>query len=109
MYRLEHRRLPGMNIPAGRHAEAALQSGGEVGDDVAEHIIGHDHIEPARIADHLQAQRVYAHEHALAGRTVELGVALTIFEGIADDALDTLARVDVLLNRDFIRRSLLED
>src|SRR5580693_8409083 len=142
MYRLEHRRLPGMNIPAGRHAEAALQSGGEVGDDVAEHIVGHDHIEPARIADHLQAQRVYvhvlrrdlrmlaayllkdalpqaarvghgirlvAHEHALAGRTVELGVALTIFEGIADGALDTLARVDVLLNRDFIRRSLLED
>ncbi len=47
--------------------------------------------------------------NAVARRAVELGVALAIFEGIADDALDALARVDVFLNRDLIRRALLED
>src|SRR5579863_6560470 len=131
-----------MNIPAGRHAEATLQSSGEVGDDVAEHIIGHNHVERPRISDHLHAEGVHAHvlhgdlrkfaayffEHALpqatgvghgirliahqdtvTRRAVELGVALAIFERVADDALHALARVDVFLNRNLIRRSLFED
>ena len=50
-----------MNISAGGHAQAALQSGGEVGDDVAEHIIGHDYIERARVAHHLHAESVHVH------------------------------------------------
>src|ERR1700678_806993 len=131
-----------MNVSAGRHAEAALQPGGEVGDDVAEHVIGDHHIEWPRIAHHLHAERIdihvlrrdprmraayffedtlpqsagmghrvrlVTHENALAGGAVELGVALTILEGVADDALPTFAGVDVLLNRDFIRRALLEN
>ena len=61
VHRLEHRRLAGMNIAAGGHAQAALQSGGEVGDDVAEHVIGHDHVEGPRIAHHLHAERVHVH------------------------------------------------
>ena len=61
MYRLEHRCLAGMNICAGRHTQTALQSGGEVGDNVAKHVIGHDHIERAWIAHHLHAQRVHVH------------------------------------------------
>ena len=35
-------------------------------------------------------------------------MALAIFEGIADHALHAFARVDVFLNRDLIRRALLE-
>src|ERR1700677_900584 len=142
MYRFEHRCLAGVNISAGGQAQAALKPGGEVGDDIAEHVVGHDYVEWAWVAHHLHTERVYihvlrfdlwmfaadffeyslpktsgvshgirliAHEHALAGRTIGLGVLLTVLEGIADDALHTLARVNVFLRRDFVWRALLED
>jgi len=37
--------FPGMNIAAGRHAEATLQPGGEVGNDIAKHVIGDNDVE----------------------------------------------------------------
>jgi folate-binding protein YgfZ len=50
-----------MNIPAGRHAQPSLQSGREIGDDVPEHVVGDDHVELARVAHHLHAERVDVH------------------------------------------------
>src|SRR5579862_4998282 len=58
---LEHRSLAGMDISTGGHAKAALQAGGKVGDDVAEHIVGHDYIELPRIADHLGTEGIHVH------------------------------------------------
>src|SRR5271166_7154693 len=55
VYRLEHRGASGMDIAAGRHAESSLQRGGEVGDDIAKHVVGHDDLERLRLAHHLQA------------------------------------------------------
>src|SRR6266404_8944057 len=53
VHRLEHGCLSGMNVTAGGHTQAALQACGEVGDDVAEEVVGYDNIELARVADHL--------------------------------------------------------
>ena len=53
--------------------------------------------------------RLVAHQDFVAGRAIELGVTLAIFEGVADDALDTFASVDVFLSCDLVRCSLLED
>jgi hypothetical protein len=72
--RLEHRSLPVMNIPAGSHAEASLQSRGKVGDDIAEHVVGDDDVELAWVADHLHAERV--HIHVLGGDAGECGADL---------------------------------
>ena len=46
-HRLEHAQPAGIGIDvaARRHAHAALQDAGQVGDDVAEHVRGHDHVE----------------------------------------------------------------
>jgi folate-binding protein YgfZ len=139
--RFEHRSLSGMNVAAGGHAKASLQAGGQVGDDVAEHVIRDDDVELAGIADHLQAERVnvhmlrgdlrifardflehalpqasrvshgiglIAHEDLLARRAIEPSVVLAILEGMADDTLSTLVRVDVFLDRDFVAGTLFE-
>src|SRR5579862_1848596 len=139
---LEHAGASRMNVAAGSHAEASLESGGKVGNDVAEHIVGDDDVELTRIADHLHAERVDVHvlrgdlrifgadgfknalpktsgvshgvrlvaeQDFVAGRPVNFGVALAILEGVADDALDTFARVDVFLCGNFVGSSLLED
>ena len=50
-----------------------------------------------------------AHEHAAAPPAVQLGMAFAIVEGVADDALDSLAGVDVFLRGDFVGSSLLEN
>ncbi len=59
MYRLEHRRLPWVDVSAGGHAQPALQAGGKVGNDVTEHVVGHDYVEGPRVADHLGTKRVH--------------------------------------------------
>src|ERR1019366_2834788 len=41
---LEHRDAFGIDVAAGGDAEAALNDGGKVGDDVAEEILGDDHV-----------------------------------------------------------------
>ena len=50
-----------MNVAAGSHAEASLKRGGEVGDDVAKHVVGDDDIKVAGLADHLKAESVNVH------------------------------------------------
>src|ERR1043166_8456129 len=50
-----------MNVATGGHSKGSLQSGSKIGDDVAKHIVGHDDIELARLADHLRAERVHVH------------------------------------------------
>src|ERR1700674_4621216 len=61
MHRFEHRSLSWMNVSAGGHAQPALQAGGEIGDDVAEHVIRDHDVELPRIAHHLHAERVHVH------------------------------------------------
>src|SRR5450755_1892872 len=48
-----------------------------------------------------------AHQYLLSLSAVVFRVALAIFEGISNDALDTLAGVDVLLNRNLVRGTAL--
>ena len=50
-----------MNVSTGSHTQAALQASGEVGDNVAENIIGNDHVKLPRIANHLGAKSVHVH------------------------------------------------
>src|SRR5580700_4365216 len=50
-----------MNVATGGHAQPALQAGGEIGDNVAEHIVGDDDIELAGVAHYLHAERVHVH------------------------------------------------
>ena len=50
-----------MNVAAGSHPEPALEPSCKVSDDVAEHIVGDNHVELARVADHLRAEGVHVH------------------------------------------------
>src|SRR6476469_7622845 len=50
-----------MDVAAGGHAQPALQGRGQVGDDVAKHIVGYDHIKLFGIAGHVHAERVHVH------------------------------------------------
>src|SRR5207237_6999026 len=61
VHRLEHRRFARMNIPARRHAQPTLQSRGKIGNDVAEHVVGHDDVKLPWIPHHLQAKRIHIH------------------------------------------------
>src|SRR5580704_6781775 len=54
-----------MNVATRGHAQSSLQASGEIGDDVPEHIIGHDDVELARVAHHLHAERVHVHVFGL--------------------------------------------
>src|SRR2546423_15333168 len=65
VHRLKHGSLAGMNITAGGHSQAALKSGGEIGDDVTKHIVSDNDIELFRIAHHVHAQRVNVHVGSL--------------------------------------------
>ncbi len=56
--RLEHRDAVGVEIGSGGDAHTSLNRGSEVGDDVAEHVVGHDHVETARVFDHPETRRV---------------------------------------------------
>ena len=57
MHGFEHRRIRPrrIDIAAGRQPDAAGHRGGEIGDDVAEQIVGHDDVEPARISNHVDS------------------------------------------------------
>ena len=55
--RLEHRRLRA-DVRAGRHAEPADETGGQVADDVAVEVREHEHVELLRALDEPHAQRV---------------------------------------------------
>ncbi len=53
MYRLEHRgeRTVGVDVARGRQSDAAADSAGQIGEDVAEEVVCDDHVEPSRIGD----------------------------------------------------------
>ena len=55
---LEHRDPARMEVARGRHPEPPLQRRPEVRRDVAEHVVRDDHLELARVLDHLHAERV---------------------------------------------------
>src|SRR6185437_16499619 len=61
MDRFEHARLARVKIGAGRDPQSTLNPRTEITDDVPEHVVGHNHIEIARVAHHLRAKRVHVH------------------------------------------------
>ncbi len=118
-----------MDIGGGREAEATCELRGEVRDDVAEEIVGDDDVELARVADELHGEGVYikvtgidygifgadGFKDALpevAGEGHGVGfvrhakplefMSAGVVEGVADDAFDALAGVDVFLDGDFV-------
>ena len=60
VHRLEHARVAPahVEVAAGRQADAAGDRGGEVGEDVAEQVVGDDHVEPAGVGHHVDRGRV---------------------------------------------------
>ncbi|EUA14067.1 hypothetical protein I553_7187 [Mycobacterium xenopi 4042] len=58
--RFEHRRVGagGVDIAAGGQADAAAHRRRQVGDDVAEQVVGDDDVEPARVGDQVNRRRV---------------------------------------------------
>ena len=50
-----------MDISTSRHPQPALQARPQVGDDVAKHVVGHNHVKLPRIENHLRAQSVHVH------------------------------------------------
>ena len=137
--RLEHRhppRLEAVDVGAGRHPQPPLERRPQVGDDVAEEVVGDDHPELGGILDQVQAQRVHVdvlpldRRGVLPGHLVEhpqpqlvgvahgvrlvrhvhhrVPVAPRVLEGRPDDPLDALAGVDVLVDRHLVRGTPLE-
>jgi len=125
----------GAHVGARGHPEASLQGRAEIGDDVAEEVVRDDHVVALGRAHHLQAEGIDVHvtsldARVLLGHLVEaaapeavrvghrvglvghvhalLAVLDGVREGRADDALDALAGVHVLVDRDLVRRALLE-
>ena len=44
-----------MNVAACRHAKPTLERSRKIGNDIAEHVIGHNHVELLGIAHHVHA------------------------------------------------------
>ena len=120
----------GVDVAGGREADAAGDGGGEVGDDVAEEVVGDDHVEARRVGGHEDHRRVDV--HVVGGDVGELrgdlleqpppdraGVdqhvglvdqrellaraALGAGERVADDPLDAERGVDRDLGGDLVR------
>ncbi len=135
--RLEHRHALGIDIGSGGRPHTALDHGAQVGDDISEHVRGHDDVEPLGILDHPHGDRIHvgvvgldvrilfghlgegAHPQIVGvGQNVGLGaegeflglVSFTgVLEGVADAALHTLAGVDHLLDGDLIGGALFQE
>jgi len=138
-HRLEHAHAPlvGVEVAARRHAHAPLQDAGEVGDDVAEHVGGHDHVVGVGVLHHPHAAGVDVvvvglHVGVVLGHLLErpppevvaerehiglgdererlLGAVPLprVVEGPADAPLAALPRVDRLLHGHLVGRALLE-
>ena len=87
MHRLEERRVGpfGVQVAAGGQAHAALDGGADVGDDIAEQVVGNDHVEPFGGVDQMQAHGV---------DVVVVGLHLRVFLGrLADGAVPEVPRV----------------
>jgi len=125
-----------MNVAGGGEAESTGELGGEVADDVAEKIVGDDDVELAGVADEFHGEGVDEQvagidfgifgadgfENALPKVTGEghgvgfvghaqafESVGTGVVEGVADDALDASAGVDVFLDGDFVGGALFEE
>src|SRR5689334_6083045 len=61
VHRLEHGRelAARVDVAGGGDADAAGDGRGEVGDDVAEEVVGDDHVEPGRVGDQVDGRRVH--------------------------------------------------
>jgi hypothetical protein len=124
-----------MEVARRRHPEAALERRAEVGDDVAEQVVGHDHLELPRLEHHVHRERIDVvvrgddpgvgrrelsedplpervsggHRIALVGHAEPRQAArLREVEGVPDDPVHALPGVDFLLNRDFVLGPRLE-
>ena len=53
--RLEHRHALGVQVRPRRDAHPALDHRAQVGEDVAEHVVGDDHVEPGGVLDEVDA------------------------------------------------------
>src|SRR5216683_7119958 len=125
-----------MNVSGRRQTQAAGELRAQIADDVAEKIAGDDDVELAWVADDLHRQRVdiqvaridvrvfladfledplpevvrKSHSVGLVAHADALvAVQASVFESVADNALDAFAGVHVLLNGDFVRRAFLEE
>ena len=122
----------GVNVAAGRVADTAGNRAGQVSDDVAEEVIGHDHVEAGGIGDHEDGGRVNVQvvgldlgefgrdfgevavvEAAGVGEHVGLvheGDLLAAgggkLESVADQALHSVCGVEGDLGSDFVRGAL---
>src|SRR2546422_7274677 len=125
-----------MDISRSRHSESALQCRRQVGDDIAEHVVGHNHLKIFGLANHKQTKRIYIkvaglnprvpggglleaplpqvagvgqHIRFVAHADLRFPVPARIIESVFNDAVNALAGVDLHLVRHFIGSSLLED
>ena len=131
----EHGGALRVDVARRRQAQAALQLRPQIRDDVAEHVAGHDDLELFRAFHHLHGQGIHVQVLLFDIRVLGADLleraqpevvpeaqrialirhgdfrapfGLGKLEGVADDALHTLARVHVLLNRHLVGRALLE-
>ena len=129
MDRLEHRRAAGMDVTRRRHAQTTLQRAADVGDDVAEQVVGDDHLKligtlheqhreridievrrlDVRISrrepfeDALPERVPVRHRVALVGHAdLRQAPRLRELERVLDDAVNAAIRVHLLLNRDLV-------
>ncbi len=128
---LEHRgeRAVGVDVPRSGETDASGDGAGQVGEDVAEEVVGDDHVEAARVRDQEDRRRVdvqvvygdvgvlgchrvhdalphpaRVHEHVRLVHERELLAApLGLREGVAHDPLDAVRRVDGRLVGDLVR------
>ena len=119
-----------MNVAGRRHAQAALERRAEVGDDVAEQIVGDDHLELPGIEHHVHRERVDVVVRRLDRRDTPARprvktrcqsacpccIALLLsamqtfvrpracreLEGVPDDPVHALVGVDLFLDRDLV-------
>ena len=135
--RFEHRRVRarGVDVGARRDAEAAGNRGTDVGEDVAEEIRRHEHVERLRMRDHPRRERVdvvlavldrrivladdvgdLVPQHHRMRERVRLGRARDQasralrreLEAVAQDPLDAGAREHTDLLRDLVRRAAMD-
>lgn len=136
VYGLKKRSAAGMDVPGGSEAETTSELCGQIADDVAKEIVGDDDVELTRVADQFHGEgvdvemarldfgkfdadgsedalpKITSESHGIGfvghAQAVEF-VGASVFESVANDALDAFAGVDVFLCGDFVGRVLFEE
>ena len=118
-----------MDVAGCRHAEPALEGRAQVGDDVAEQVVGDDHFELRGVEHHVHGERidviVRRLDPGIGGRDFledalpegvpllhgvrlvrhahfRLAARLRVLEGVADDPVDALEGVQLFLDGDLV-------